>query len=60
MFLYSNYYMTTAKIRTFMKKDKIIEDCIEFVREDPNKPGPFKDDLFRLYLTLSVSSFILL
>ncbi|CAD5229443.1 unnamed protein product [Bursaphelenchus okinawaensis] len=53
IFLYSNYYMATPRVRQFMKKEKVVEECLEFVKKDKSLSIPTKSDLFRLYMSLT-------
>jgi hypothetical protein len=52
MFLYSNTYIATEKIRHFFQSDTLVSECVEFVVRNPRDPTPIASDIFRLYLSL--------
>lgn len=52
LFLYSNSYIPTERIRLFFVSPKIIEQCLKFVKLKNDEPDVRFVDVCRLYLSL--------
>lgn len=52
LFLYTNSYIATEKIRHFFDSPVIIQQCLNYIKRSPKGPDVLYSDMARLYLNL--------